>query len=43
MIKISHSGKTMYEECPRKFDLHYNSKIRATYESSPLFFGNAVD
>lgn len=43
IIKISHSGKTTFNECPAKFDLHYNKKIRAVYESSPLFFGNACD
>lgn len=42
-IKLSHSAKDTFLQCPKKYDLHYNQKIRPTYEGSALFFGNAVD
>ena len=43
MIRLSHSAKDKFLECPRKYELHYIEKIRPVYEGSPLFFGNALD
>jgi len=42
-MKFSYSSLTTYEECPKKFDLHYNKRIRPKKIDSPLFFGNATD
>lgn len=42
-MKISHSAKTRYLECPRSYYNHYMRKLRPIQESSPLKFGDAVD
>lgn len=42
-IKISHTSSQMYLECGRKYDLHYNKKLRSKYTKSPLVFGSAID
>lgn len=41
--RLSHSAVSKYIECPRKYDLHYNKRIRPTKMGSALFFGSAVD
>lgn len=40
---LSHSGYERYVLCPRKYDLHYNQKIRPERSPSHLVFGAATD
>lgn len=40
---LSLSGYERFAECPRKFDLHYNKRIRPIMEPSYFIFGKAVD
>lgn len=40
---LSVSGATTYWECPAKFDLHYNKRIRPVTQMSYFIFGSAVD
>ena len=42
-MKISHSAKNVYIECPFKYFLHYYRKLRPTTLSSPLVYGNSID
>lgn len=42
-MRISHSAREKYEECPMMYKLHYIDKIRSTKESSALKFGGALD
>lgn len=42
-MRISHSAKNVYLECPFKYFLHYYRKLRSQFESSALSFGNCVD
>lgn len=41
--KLSHTSISMFTECGKKFDLHYNKKIRINYEKSALIFGKCID
>ena len=43
MSKYSNSSMDTFTTCSKKYDLHYNKRLRATTISSPLFFGSAVD
>ena len=43
MVRISHSGKEMYNQCGEKYRLHYIEKLRSPLLSSPLFAGGAFD
>lgn len=43
MIRLSHSAKEKYEQCPYKYYLHYVMKYRSSLQSSALCFGNALD
>lgn len=42
-VRLSHSSQEKYQECPEKWRLHYEEKLRSIYLGSPLFFGNALD
>lgn len=42
-MKISHTSATMYQECNRKYKLHYIDKLRSIEEKSSLLFGSAID
>jgi hypothetical protein len=42
-IRLSNSAKDTYLFCPKKYDLHYNQKIRPNSLASSLFFGSALD
>lgn len=42
-MRISHSAKTKYLDCPYSYFLHYYRKLRPTQESSALAFGAATD
>lgn len=42
-MKISHSAKTKYLDCPFSYFLHYFRKLRPLQESSALSFGSAMD
>lgn len=42
-MKLSHSKVNKYKECPRRYDFHYNKRIRSVELNSPLFFGSALD
>ncbi len=42
-MRLSHSSKNLFNECSFKWYNHYMRKLRSTEESSPLFFGAAVD
>lgn len=41
--RISHSSLRLYTECPKKFDYHYNQKIRENSKSGALYLGSALD
>jgi len=43
MIRLSHSAKEKYEQCPYKYYLHYVMRYRSSLQSSALCFGNALD
>lgn len=40
---LSYSGYSTYVTCPKKYDYHYNQKLRSTSEPFHLIFGSAVD
>jgi hypothetical protein len=40
---LSFSGYEKYHQCPKKYDLHYNHKIRPDSLSNHLLFGSATD
>lgn len=42
-IKLSHSSKGTYLQCPEKYRLHYVEKYRSVTLSSALVFGSAID
>lgn len=42
-MKISHSRINRYHKCPQSYNLHYNRRIRPTWTSSALVFGDALD
>jgi len=42
-IKLSHSKTNKYIECPKRYELHYEKRIRSKVYGSPLFFGSAID
>lgn len=42
-MKYSYSSLSTFEECPKKFELHYLKRIRPKRIESPLFFGSALD
>lgn len=43
MLKLSHSSLETYNQCGKKYYLHYIEKYRSPYFDSPLFFGKIVD
>jgi hypothetical protein len=42
-MKLSHTAKSTYLDCPYKWNLHYNERLRSTKIGSALFFGGAID
>jgi len=42
-MKLSHSSKSKYKECPARYDFHYNKRYRTKSINSSLFFGSAFD
>jgi hypothetical protein len=40
---ISYSAWKKYLECPKKYDFHYNQRLRPISIGSPLVFGIAID
>lgn len=42
-IQLSYSAATKYKMSPRAYYLHYILRLRSENNSSPLFFGNAMD
>lgn len=42
-MQISNSKKDKYLQCPKKYDLHYNEKLRSIFLPSSLLFGRAID
>jgi hypothetical protein len=42
-IRLSNSAKDTYIFCPKKYDLHYNKRLRPDSLASSLFFGSALD
>jgi hypothetical protein len=42
-MRLSHTAKEMYLTCPKKWQLHYQEKLRSTLIGSALFFGSAID
>lgn len=42
-MRISHSAKETYLQCPQKYYLHYIRKLRSPIAGSPLFAGSAFD
>jgi hypothetical protein len=43
MLRLSHSSIRLWTECPKKFDYHYNQRIRENSKSGALYFGSALD
>ena len=41
--KLSHSSVNMLGDCPKKWQLHYQERIRGTTQSAALLFGTAID
>jgi hypothetical protein len=41
--KLSHSSVSTYQTCPKKWELHYNERLRPKRQSSALLFGTALD
>ena len=41
--RISHSAIRLYSECPKKYDFHYNQRIKENSKSGALYFGSAID
>lgn len=42
-IKLSHSSKNTYLQCPTKYKFHYIDNLRPVTLSSALVFGSAID
>jgi len=42
-MRLSKSAVEMYQQCPRKYQLHYKEGYRGNMIDSPLFFGSAID
>ncbi len=42
-LKLSFSAVQKFIQCPKKYNLHYNLKIREMTKGSALFFGTAID
>lgn len=42
-MKLSHSKKEKYDQCPRRYYFHYEKRFRSKDLNSPLFFGVATD
>lgn len=42
-MKLSHTKRNKYLECPARYDFHYNKGYRTKELSSSLFFGVALD
>lgn len=40
---LSYTGMGMFHECPKKYDYHYNHKLRPIKEPAYFGFGRAVD
>lgn len=43
MNKLSHSASNLYQDCPKKYELHYKKRLRSKTQSAALFFGTAID
>jgi PD-(D/E)XK nuclease superfamily len=41
--KLSFSKIKTYQDCGRKYDYHYNQRLRSERVGSPLVFGHAID
>lgn len=41
--RISHSAVRLYSQCGKRYDLHYNKKLRPNVISGALLFGSAID
>lgn len=41
--RISHSAVRLYSECGRRYQLHYQQKLRSPVISGALLFGSAID
>lgn len=42
-MKLSHSKKEKYDQCPRRYFFHYEKRFRSKELNSPLFFGISAD
>lgn len=42
-MKLSFTKIKMFMDCGKKYDLHYNKKLRAVNTHGALLFGNAID
>ncbi len=42
-MKLSHSGSDRYSDCSENYKKHYIEKIRPTWTTSALLFGDALD
>jgi hypothetical protein len=42
-IRLSNTKRTKYQQCPARYNFHYNKKYRTKELSSSLFFGVALD
>ena len=42
-MKLSHSKKEKYDQCPRRYYFHYEKRFRSKELNSPLYFGVATD
>lgn len=42
-MKISHTAKNTYLQCPKKYWFYYGRKLKTKHLGSPLCFGSAVD
>lgn len=43
MNKLSYTKYNLYLDCPKKFNLYYNQRLRSNQISSALIFGTAID
>lgn len=41
--KLSHSQIRLYNECPKKYKLHYKDRLRPKTTTGALIFGSAID
>ena len=41
--RLSHSSINTYTSCARKYDLHYNKRLRSKTSTGALLFGSALD